>query len=291
MMRLCFSLCLVVGVGTPDAALEWKWNENDEFWVEYSNEVDEKIKARGAEQKKHESSSGVFRITVGKVTDGGPTLSVKIHKLEYSGGQPSPVADKMPGATFEVALDKKLAITGMSGLDKVAREVPGAATAGEARLKLLQTIAETMNRYWLSELLLAMPNKPTTPDEEWEQKSVMDIPPMGRVGMLRTLKDGGTEKNDGKDVRKIAVDLKYEWTPSPPEAGGLPFKVESVETKRSEGSTTALFDPEAGRLVKSSSKRKYTFAVKLAFGTAIQEIEIERDQTHQLRVLDKNPLK
>jgi len=291
MLRLCVLLCLLAGVGTPDAALEWKWKENDEFWVEYATEYDETIAIKEKPQKRHETFSGVFQLTVGKVTDGGITLSVKVHKFDYTGETTKPVAEKMAGATFEVTLDKHLDITGISGLDKVAREVPGAATIGEARLKFHQTMAETLNRYWLNELLLAMPDKAAKPGEPWEDRSVMDVPPMGRLGIHRTLKDEGSTKDEGKDLRKIAVETKFEWTPSQGEGGILPFKIQKVETKSSEGSTTALFDPEAGRLVKSSAKHKYAFALKVVFGGALLDIEIDRDQTQELRVLDKSPLK
>ena len=291
MLRICIGFFFIAAGAAPDGALEWKWKENDEFWVEVATDYDQKTTIGEKEQKRRESFRGVFQLTVQKVADGGPTLSVKVHQFDYSGDRTKPVAEKMEGATFEVTLDRQLTITGMNGLDKVAREVPGAATTGEARLKFHQTIAETMNRYWLTDLLLAMPGKATKPGEPWEQKSVLDIPPMGRVAMNRTLKDDGSATHDGNNVRKIAVDVKFEWIPSNVEGGFLPFKVEKVETKKSDCTTTALFDPEAGRLVKSSSTQKYTLAMKMLFGGAVQDVETERDQTQELRVLDKNPLK
>lgn len=291
MLRLWIGFCLAATFSAPDAALEWKWKENDDFWVEYASEYDEKTLLAGKETNKHETFNAVFHLTVQKVVDGGSTLSVKVHKFDYSGEQTKPVTERLPGATFEVTLDKALAITRISGLDKVVREVPGAETSGEARLKFLQTVAETTNRFWLAELLLAMPNKATKPGDQWEQKSAMDVPPMGRMVMLRSLKDEGSVNDGGKDLRKIAVDMKFEWTPTPGDGGILPLKFEKIETKRSEGSTTALFDPEAGRLVKNSSKQKYVLALKLAFGGAVQDVDLEREQTHELRVLDKSPLK
>jgi hypothetical protein len=292
MLRLWTGLLLLAALAAPDLPLEWKWKENDQFWVEYASEYEDRNTIAGAEQKTHETVRGLFQLTVQKAeADRSATLGVKVHKFVFSNLQAKPLTEKLEGGAFEVTLDPQLNITRIVGLEKVVQSLPGADGMDKTQRKFLQTILESMNRYWLTELLIAMPNKATKPGDQWEQKSTLNIEPLGQLIMQRSLKDGGPVQDGGKELRKITMDVKFECTPFKGEEKLLPFKVEKMEMKRSECSTDAAFDPAAGRLVKSASKQKYTMHVRMDIGGTIREGDNEREQTHDVRVLDKSPLK
>jgi len=293
MMRCWTALLLLTAVAAPDTPLEWKWKDNDHFWVEYASEYQDKNTFAGAEQKQHETVAGVFEITVVKANaDRSVTLGVKVHKFDFSNVQAKPLAEKLRGADFDVSIDPQLAITKISGLEKVVKALPGADEGlDKNQLKFLVTIVESMNRYWLTELLIAMPNKATKAGDQWEQKSTLNLDPIGLLIMQRSLKDGGPVQEDGKELRKITMDVKFDCTPSKNEDNLLPFKIETMEMKRSECTTVATFDAAAGRLVKSSSKQKYEMHLKMEIAGTPREGDNEREQTHEIRVLDKSPLK
>jgi len=292
MLRLWTGLLLLAAVAAPDVPLEWKWKENDQFWVEYASEYDDRNTIGGGDQKAHETVRGVFQLTVQKAeADRSAILGVKVHKFVFSNLQAKPLTEKLEGSAFEVTLDPQLAITRIAGLEKVVQSLPGSEGMDKNQLKFLQTILESMNRYWLTELLIAMPNKATKPGDPWEQKSTLNIEPLGQLMMHRSLKDGGPVQDGGRELRKITMDVKFECTPFKGEDKLLPFKVEKMEMKRSECTTEATFDPVAGRLVRSASKQKYAMHLKLDIGGTIREGDNEREQTHEVRVLDRSPLK
>lgn len=286
------TLGLFLLAAAADEPLEWKWKENDQFWVEYSSEYEDKSSLAGEGPKQHESVRGVFHLTVHKANrDGNVTLSVKVLKFNLSNLQGKPLAEKLEGSTFEVALDARLAITRISGLEKVVKALPGSENIEEAQFKFLQGILESLNRYWLTETFIAMPNKATKPGDQWEQKSTLNIEPIAQMIMHRTLKDGGGVKEEGKDLRKITMDVKFEVAPYKGENRLLPFTIEKVEVKKSECATTAYFDPAAGRLFKSASTQKYAMRLKMDVGGTAREVDTEREQTHSVRIVDKSPLK
>jgi len=292
MMRSWTALLLLTAVAAPDTPLEWKWKENDQFWVEYASEYQDRNTFAGAEQKQQATVSGVFEVTVRKANaDRSVTLGVKVHKFDFSNPSAKPLAEKLTGADFDVSLDPQLAITKIGGLEKVVKALPGADEMNPNQFKLLVTIVESMNRYWLTEFLIAMPNKATKTGDQWEQKTTLNLDPLGLLIMQRSLKDAGPVQEDGKELRKITMDVKFDCTPSKNEANVLPFKIEKMEMKRSECSTVATFDAAAGRLVKSASKQKYAMHLKMDIAGTPQEGDNEREQTHDIRVLDKSPLK
>lgn len=292
MLAVAASTSLGTGVGAPDTPLEWKWKENDQFWVEYASEYQDKNTFGGAEQKSHETVNGVFQLTVRKANaDRSATLGVKVHKFDFSNAQAKPLSEKLTGSDFEVSLDPQLAITRIAGLEKVIQALPGAEEMDKNQFRFLKTIVESMNRYWLTELLIAMPNRATKPGDQWEQKTTLNLDPLGLLIMQRSLKDAGPVQEDGKELRKITMDVKFDCTPSKNEDNVLPFKIETMEMKRSECTTAATFDPAAGRLVRSASKQKYAMHLKMDIGGTAREGDNEREQTHEVRVLDKSPLK
>ena len=292
MVRTCVVLLLLAPLAPADEPLEWKWKENDQFWVEYSSEYEDKNNITGVEVKQKDNVHGVFHVTVAKVNpDRSLTLSVKIHKFAFSNLQAQPLTKFLEGSTFEVALDPQLAITRMSGLEKVVKALPGSEEMDKSQSQFMQTLLESMNRYWLTEMLIAMPNKATKPGDQWEQKSSYNLDPLAQLVMHRSLKDGGTAQEDGKELRKITMDVKFDCTPYQGESNVLPFKIDKLEMKRSECSTTAHFDAAAGRLVKSSSRQKYAMNLQFKIEGTARGGDMERQQTHLVRIFDKSPLK
>jgi len=284
-----FALFLA-GAAAPDAPLEWKWKEGDSFWVEYSTEFSDKSNISGQDLKQNEKINAVFQVGVQKASADGPTLSVKVHQFKFSNPDAQPLADKLQGSTFEVGLDAQLAVVRMSGLEKVVLALEGGETLSKGERKMITGILEAMNGYWLSELLIAMPGKPTKPGDRWEQKSVISLPPIGQLVMSRSLKDDGAVQEGGKDLRKISLDVKFAVEPYKGELDA-PVKIEKIEVKKSDCTTTAFFDPAAGRLVKSESRQKYSMHLTMQLEGKNQEADQERDQTHRIRVLAESPLK
>jgi hypothetical protein len=292
MLRSLTAFLLLAAVLAPDAPLEWKWKENDQFWVQYASEYHDKNTFAGAEQKQQATVKGVFQITVQKANaDRSAVLGVKVHKFDFSNVQAKPLADKLSGADFEVSVDPGLTITKIDGLEKVIKALPGADEMDKGQFKFMVRIVEGMNRYWLTELLIAMPNKETKAGDQWEQKTTLNLDPLGLLIMQRRLKDAGPVQEDGKELRKITMDVTFDCSPSKNEDNVLPFKIEKMEMKRSECSTVAVFDPAAGRLMKSASKQSYAMHLKMDIAGTSREGDNEREQTHDIRVLDRNPLK
>lgn len=269
--------------------LAWKWKEKDQFYVEYSTEFKETAKLLCNDIKQEEKLSGLFRITVKESLKDGVVLEVKAEKFDFTNLQAKPLIDEMKGAEFEVVLSDKMEILRIKGLDAVIKKVPGSDQLDKKSFNFLLTMLEGLNRTWITEAFLAMPNKEVKEGDSWGQRCVIDLPPIGTLTSRRTIKDAGAAKVEGVDMRKLTTVSTFSFAPFKGEDNILPFKIEEIEIKDSNCETTTYFDPAAGRIHKSETKQKYSTLMSLNVNGMKVEGKSEREQSHLVRFHPKKP--
>lgn len=273
-------------------ALAWKWRQGDHFFLDLRTEYKEKMLLMGKQIDKADEMKMVLGVTVGESGPGGVSLALKVERFSGRGQEIKGLEPFFKGATVKVTISREMRVTRIDGLaeaiEKALEKAGGGGTPQEKAL--VETALRALFQYWLEESLVAAPERATKKGDSWKQVTEMDALALGKLRTQRTLTDEGPETVGGKELRKFAFTGMMDYTvPKAGQPNPFPFTVKRVDLKKQSYRGTALFDGAAGRLARSDVKMSTHIAMTLEVQGMNHDAEAHRDQSFEVRILDKLP--
>ena len=298
---------LAVNVRAQDTVdLKWKFEKGKTFYQEMTTDTNQKMTVMGMEINQKQKQTFYFSWEPLEEKDGTWKIKQKIIGLKMDiqiGGTPinydstkdatgvNPLSDffkNLVGAEFTLTIDKDMKVTKVEGRDEFLKKLSGSNQQMEPLLK--QILSDDALKQMADPAFAIVPGKPVKKGDSWERTSKLN---MGPIGMYDTTYKYTFEGPDAKDKNlaaiKVATELKY----SPPGAGagtGLPFKILSADLKSKDGTGTAQFDTQKGRLVSLNLGLKLEGKLTIDIGGMNSEVQLTQDQTTQVKTSDQDPV-
>src|SRR5262249_8463363 len=126
--------------------------------------------------------------------------------------------------------------------------------------------------------------------QAWQRTQETDDPATGHWTSTLTFTDRGPVRVEGRDLRKIGVGLAVTLSGPVPVPPGTRCDKATAELKSHSHEGTILFDPAAGRVVRSEGRgRRHLFYSAQVQGP-VYEDEQKLDESWTITVTDKDPL-
>jgi hypothetical protein len=239
--------------------LTWKFKKGDTFYVKYDSETTSEVAGAGVGggNGSTQTTAVVCQFTVASADDKGAVLEVEyvsfragvsVAGRQVAGGG---AAATVTGLKVTATLDADRKVTKLDGSDAVVK----AAGNGIAS----QMLSEEYTRYWLTELLQAVPPKPLKAGGDW--KGEFDTPFYSGMRIKKTSQVKANTTKDG--VATISVESDYAMSPDKNQGPGLSF-----EMKGEKNPSTVQFDTKKGRPVKIEETHEMTGGVNVGGGGA-----------------------
>jgi hypothetical protein len=277
-------LSVSAGSGAAQVKLEWKFKEGDKFTAKVVTSYKGKVILNGDTQDQEAENTTVFTFTVLKKTKDAFVLAEKIRsvKITSSGGTTGfpqiPLARKWQGARFTITLAPRGEITKFEGYAAALKQV---ANNNENVIRHLRSLfPEDALKQAAAAVFVALPNKETKKGDAWERPAKCYLPPWGTLEAANRYLDDGKVKQ-GERITMTAA-MKYV---APAGSGAeLPFKVVSGQLKAEPAKGTIVFDPAAGRLVRSETKLQFKGGLVFTTEGKNTAIHLEQEQTVVIRL-------
>ena len=143
----------------------------------------------------------------------------------------------------------------------------------------------------------ALPNKEVAKGDKWDSTSTLDMGPIGKYVNTFTYTFDGTNtagKDDAEkkwDVISVTTKLAYTAPAADAEAGGLPFKIKSADLTSTDAKGQILYDPDKGRIVKSTMSLKLNGTLTIEIGGQQTPVKLDQTQDTTVDTSDKDPTK
>jgi hypothetical protein len=288
------------------ASLKWKLEKGKPFYQKMTTSTDQNMKILNSEPKQTQKQTFYFSWTPveqkgddwiikqkieGVTMDiqiGGTTINYDSNNAAASANNPLGEFFKaLVGAEFTLTLDtKNQKVTKLEGRDEFIKKI------GQANPNMQQLLSSILSEQALKEMaeptFAAIPNKEVAKGDKWTKENTLDMGAIGKYTNTYTYTFDGTE---GK-LDKIKVDTTLKYTPPDDKASGagLPFKIKSADLKSTNGTGTVLFDPEKGRIEKSTFKLDLTGELNIEIGGQTTKVELKQTQETTIETSDTNPL-
>jgi tetratricopeptide (TPR) repeat protein len=284
-------LSLSARPGAAQAPLAWRWQEKDQFYVEWTAHISTAHKT-AAEEKwpafVEESTRAVFRVTVLKrLPDGGVELELVLEATESDTlpGRLNPQV--MEGLPVRARLGPQMQILDLRGLEAVVQKRFGEG-ALPPQAKTFRALVEEVWREWLQSVFFPVPGV-AAPGARWEQETEKALPPLGRHVLRKTFVHEGKAAGGGRELARVTATGASTLVPYKEGELDTPHKVTGAHFKMAEYGGAFLFDPAAGRLVQGQGKLHTHLSAVLTVDGLDGEREATQDQRIEVRVLDQKP--
>jgi hypothetical protein len=280
------------GTALGQVELKWRLKTGDTFYLETATTRKQTVRFMGQDTKTDQQYVTVSKYLVARANDDGSLvleqkfLSVK-PKTEGAADAMPAVLNKLLESSFQIHLSPTMQVTKIEGYDDFVKLL-GAGNAGYERVARALA-SEEMLRRAVEESMGFLKAGPLQRDERWTKKFDVPLGPLGNVAMTRNYTYAGPEKLGDKELHKVTVATEATYAISTAETGILPFRITQGEIKVLDGTGTIWFDAAAGRLVQSRSNQKLKGSLTVRLMDQDQVVEIDQEQTVELRVLDRNP--
>ncbi len=298
---------LAVGARAQDTVdLKWKFEKGKTFYQEMTTNTNQKMTVMGMEITQKQNQTFYFSWEPLEEKDGAWKVRQKIIGLKMDiqiGGTPinydstkdatgaNPLSDffkNLIGAEFTLTIDKDMKVTKVEGRDEFLKKLSGSNQQMEPLLK--QILSDDALKQMADPAFAIVPGKPVKKGDTWERTSKLNMGPIGTYDTTYKYTYDGPDAKD-KNLAAIKVDttLKY----SPPGAGagtGLPFKILSADLKSKDGTGTALFDTQKGRLASLNLGLKLEGKLTIDIGGMNSEVQLNQEQTTQVKTSDESPI-
>ncbi len=286
-------VCVLAGLAVPaygQTKLEWKLKEGDRFYLENASLLNQTIKTGGMEVKQDMDQTVVSLFTVKKRNADNSLLieqKVETVRLKTNGPVPPKAAQALEGAVFTFTLTPRWEVTRFTGYDDLIKKLTNANPAAGKEVK--KYLTEDLLKMTAQETFGFLPDKAVKKGDKWERKFIYPLGPLGTLTSTNKYTFEGTEKVDGKDADKIAVDMTMTY--APPKVEGTPaLEIKKGDLKVEGAKGTIYFDAAAGRLLRSEATIPAKGTMTFSYMGRDTEMELDQKQTIKNRVTDKNPL-
>jgi hypothetical protein len=287
-------------------SLKWKLEKGKTFYQRMTTKTDQNMKILNSEPKQSQNQTFTFSWTPEKQDGDNWILKQKIEgvsmdidiggtKISYDSSKESSVANNplgdffkaLVGSEFTVTLNtKEQKVTKIEGRDEFVKKL------SNANPQMQQILSQILSEQALKEIaeptFAAIPNKEVAKGDTWNRENNLDLGPIGKYTNVYKYTFEGL---DGKlDKIKVETTLKYVPPDEKTAAGGLPFKIKSADLKSTNASGTVLFDPEKGRVERSTFKLDLTGELNIEIGGQTTKVELKQTQETTVETMDSNPL-
>lgn len=272
--------------GEDGTLLRWKFRAGEKTEMVMTQEIRTKVKVK--ERTIETANTTIMDLamtTVAVDPQGTATIEQKIERvrmkmegipgmgIDYdsaSGKKPeglaasvAPILEALTGKPFMITMNplgQAVEVKLPEGLKENAAKTPGGAQLSgmfsEEGVKNMMQVA-------------TFPEKPLRAGDTWDRKTTMKNPVLGDMTIATTWRYLGAEKRDGRELEKIAVDIKMQF------GEGKDAKVK-IADQESQG--TIYFDNQQGRIVQSGSNSKMTIQMSIQ-GQGFEQV-VETKQTY-----------
>jgi len=262
--------------------LEWKWKENDSFYVLAQRQVKQKltIDDPSGDAKKAREINQTYDIVTGiryrvksKEMNGNFVLEQAIDGMEIrkSGGVTTPV-QSVQGIVLTFQISPKGEVSDVRGYDAMIKKL---ADQGVERELLKGIFSEQMLKESLQETFSILPPGMQKPGEKWTSKSELQLGSLGKLDMTRSFTQLPDEKKDNRTVARISLTANSAQS----------FSKDKREVR---ATGNCYFDAEKGRLTSADLSRTTITASKIKLDKEYN-CELEQTETITVQVLDKKP--
>jgi hypothetical protein len=281
---------LSVAPASAQAVIKWKFKQGDKFYLDNASDIKQSFEIMGMTQKQDLANKMLVSYEVVKAEGGSTVLQEKIEKasMEIKSGVPPAVANQMTalskqmtGATFKITLNPEGKITNFEGFDAFVKKITQANPQAAQMLPGLLS-KETMSK-GVEEAFGFTPAKPVNPGDKWTRNATLPMGPLGdaKVDTTYTYK--------GKAGKDEEIDIEAAMTFSPPKTPTPGAAVSKVNMKTESAKGKILFDAQSGRMVKQEMKIHLKGSMTVNAAGNEVSMDMDQDQTHTVRVLDKPP--
>jgi hypothetical protein len=286
-------------------SLKWKLEKGKTFYQKMTTKTDQNMKIAGSEPKQTQNQTFYFSWTPLEQKGDDWTIKQKIEgvameidiggtKINYDSTKDAaannPLGEffkALVGSEFTLTLNSKdQKVTKIEGREEFVKKL-GAANPNMQAL-LNQILSEQALREMAEPTFASVPNKEVAKGDKWTKENTLDMGPIGKYTNSYTYTFEGPE---GK-LDKIKVDATLKYLPPDEKTGaaGLPFKIKSADLKSTGGSGSVLFDPEKGRVDRSSFKLDLNGDLNIEIGGQTTKVELKQTQETTVETSDTNPL-
>lgn len=290
------------------ANLVWKLEKNKTFYQKMATTTSQKMKVTNTDVTQTQEQTFYFSWTPEKQTGDVWEIKQKITgvtmKIDIGGSQitydstkteaaNNPLGDffkALVGAEFTLTLDTKaMKVTKVEGRDAFLKKL---TTANPQMQQLLnQILSDNALKEMAEPTFAALPNKEEAKGATWTRDSTLDMGPIGKYSnSYKYTYDGKDEANKKLDRIKVETTLKYD-KPADNAVGGLPFKIKNANLKSDKATGTVLYDPEKGRIEKSTSTLDLKGDLDIEIGGQTTKVELNQTQNTTVETSDTDPLK
>jgi hypothetical protein len=291
--------------GAAGVPLKWKFEKDKVFYQKMTTETKQTMKVMNNDVNQTQKQTFWFswkpivvekdKVVLEQTIDniamdidiGGSKISYDSTKKE--GAANNPLGDffkALQGSKFKVTLDpNKWVVTDVEGRDEFLKKL----TAANPQMKPL--LEQILSKEALKEM--AEPTFAVVPEKEgateWKKETNLEMGPIGKYKNTYTYKIDGME---GKLV-KIKVDAALEYKAPSDQAGqgGLPFKIKSADLKSSNAGGVILFNPEKGRVEKSTMKLELKGKLSIEIGGQQTTVDLSQTQESTVETSDEPLIK
>ena len=287
------------------ANLKWKMEKGKTFYQKMTTKTVQNMKILNSEPKQTQTQTFVFSWTLEKQEGDiwvfkqkieGVVMEIDIGgtKINYDSTKDTnannPLGDffkALVGSEFIVTLNtKEQKVVKLEGRDEFVKKLSNANPPMNQILG--QILSEQALKDMAEPTFAAIPNKEVAKGDKWSRENNLDMGPIGKYTNVYNYTFDGLE---GKlDKIKVETTLKYDPPDDKTPAAGLPFKIKKADLKTTSSSGFILFDPEKGRIERSTFKMDLGGELNIEIGGQTTKVDLTQTQETTIETTDYNPL-
>jgi tetratricopeptide (TPR) repeat protein len=287
-------LSLPASPALAQAPLAWRFQQKDQFHVEWSTAINTEHKTSREKEwnklaREAEKLTAVLRVTVLKsLPDGGAELELLAESVTGNPVQARVDPRVLLGQPVRATLDARMNVARLEGLEPICRKRFGEG-AEPPSARLFRGEVEEICRGWLQDIFVALPGKAVGAGEKWEQETRRALAPMGHHVLRKTFTHEGKAAVAGRELTRVGVTATSTLIPAKEEEFNLPYRILRAEFEEAEYRGSLSFDLAAGRLVQAEFRLKTRLSALFAARGEAEGLEAKQEQTTTVRVVDRKP--
>lgn len=272
----------------PDAlSLKWQFKKDDTFIYETTSRLTQSVRVKDQEFKHDIVHTAVMKYTIQSVeADGSIKLQLLIETMKAlnpdgtNASGNNAIFNQMQGITLTMKLNPAFQVTDLEGYDLLLKKLAGDDPS--LRRVVHAMFSEEHFKQSVQQAFGVVPQKEVPAGFQWNRKSVTSLGPLGTVQVDLQMTAVGLEDVESKKLARINYKPTLNYQPATTEASNPEMSIIKGSVKLLEGEGVAFFDPQAGRLFRSTLKLKLTG--ELTARISGQEVPVQFDQTQTIEM-------
>jgi hypothetical protein len=284
----------------------WVWKafdkKDNKFYQELTTETTQNMKVMGQEVKQEQKQTFYIEWTAQEpkgdewnvtqkiigvkmnINIGGNTIAYDSTDLAAPNNPMTDFFKALTQAELKLTIDKKtMEVKKIDGADGLIEKLGGTNAQLQPLLKSIlspEALKQMAEPTWG-----AFPTIPVKVGITWDRKFSLDL---GGIGTYETKYTYTVESMD-KAQGKVKIDAKLEYK-APTDKRGLPFTIKSAKLASTEGTGSAIFDRDLGRIKESNIKMKLEGELDIEISGMVTPVRLEQLQTSTVKTSDTNPI-